>query len=81
MQVSGGRASEKPEAGTCLAFLRDREEASVARAKRAKRSVLADEFREVLGSHWYSAFRARKNFSRRPSLAPGQVRRLPTGAL
>lgn len=44
-----GKSQGKARRRNMLAFMKNSEEASVATAKRAKRSVLADEFREVLG--------------------------------
>lgn len=42
------RIRAKPQAGTHLAFAKNRQEASLARAKRARWRILADEFIEVL---------------------------------
>ena len=53
---SGGRKSAKPEAGPCLAFSRNREEASTARAKCARWRILPAEFREELGTQLVLGF-------------------------
>lgn len=51
-----GEESAKPEAGPCLALSRNREETSMARAKSTRWRVLADGFREELGSQLVLGF-------------------------
>lgn len=55
MQTSE-RKRAKPEAETHLAFSKNSEEASMARAKRTRWSILADEFIEVPGAPLVQGF-------------------------